>query len=589
MKLFQASKRRATEGNFLVMALVAATVMGTTLAAYLNLANHHNLSMVRSYSWNAVIPFAEAGIEEALTHMNTMGNQANWGTNGWTYSNGTFQVSRTLGDGSYTVSITSNSTPTVTSIGFLTMPVTDKVLSRTVQVTSANLGTGIRGLTAIGGIELVGNIILDSFDSTDPLKSVNGLYDASVRQDNGYVGSVNGSITGGGGIVYGSAATGPTGSASSAGTIGDASWHAGGGSGIQPGHYANDLNVSFPDATAPFTSGTGILGTGGTGYLTNYNVSTSSATSYNYPTNASGAVTTNIVTLTTNAVPSLLPASGLTTNAMVSSGTATTSASLPAGLPPSTTIVTNTSAQSLGPYGSAGAALAAAGTQGVDYTTASTSRRRSGPPSGRGWYVNYNAIVSYTYTPPGGTNYTYSYNVYEYGYNTSTTNATTSSDSYDYILGTDDYSASSVSMSGQDKILVTGNARLYISNGFSMAGQSEIVIAPGGSLTVYTAGNVQLAGNGVMNYTQNALNYQVIGLPSCTSIRMTGNAAFTGVIYAPSAHLHLGGGGNTSYDCVGAAVVGSVKLNGHFNFHYDEMLGNEDYGYEWLITGWREI
>ena len=51
-----------------------------------------------------------------------------------------------------------------------------------------------------------------------------------------------------------------------------------------------------------------------------------------------------------------------------------------------------------------------------------------------------------------------------------------------------------------------------------------------------------------------------------------------GIVYGPAV-----------YDCVGAAVVGSAKLNGHFNFHYDEMLGNEDYGYEWLITGWKEI
>lgn len=210
----------------------------------------------------------------------------------------------------------------------------------------------------------------------------------------------------------------------------------------------------------------------------------------------------------------------------------------------------------------------------------------SGPPSLRGWYVEYNQITGYTYDV-AITNYSYS--AYEYSSMDLQTNSSTVTDSYTYILGDDDYVASSLSLSGHQNMLVTGKARLYVSSGFSMTGLSEIIIAPGGSLIVYSDGNVDLAGNGVMNYTRNALNYQVIGLPSCTNIRMTGNAAFTGIIYAPSAHLQLGGGGSTIYDCVGASVVGSAKLNGHFNFHYDEMLGNEDYGYEWLITGWSEI
>jgi len=34
----------------------------------------------------------------------------------------------------------------------------------------------------------------------------------------------------------------------------------------------------------------------------------------------------------------------------------------------------------------------------------------------------------------------------------------------------------------------------------------------------------------------------------------------------------LGDGGSKTYDFVGKSVKQSVKMNGHYNFHYDEAL-----------------
>jgi hypothetical protein len=106
---------------------------------------------------------------------------------------------------------------------------------------------------------------------------------------------------------------------------------------------------------------------------------------------------------------------------------------------------------------------------------------------------------------------------------------------------------------------------------------------------VYCAGDAKLAGNGVQNGTGNALNYQFKGLPTCTNIHFGGNAEFTGVVYAPSAHFHLGGGGSDEYDVVGAAIVNTAKVNGKFNFHYDEMLGNQGGAGGWNIASWNEL
>jgi len=92
-----------------------------------------------------------------------------------------------------------------------------------------------------------------------------------------------------------------------------------------------------------------------------------------------------------------------------------------------------------------------------------------------------------------------------------------------------------------------------------------------------------------MNLNQDASKYQVVGLPGCTSIDLGGNGAFTGTIYAPNADLKMGGGGSNVYDTVGAIVVNSAKLNGHFNFHYDEMLGRIAGPVIYKVASWNEI
>jgi hypothetical protein len=192
-------------------------------------------------------------------------------------------------------------------------------------------------------------------------------------------------------------------------------------------------------------------------------------------------------------------------------------------------------------------------------------------------YYDYSAIIGYTYET---TTYTY---------NTVTTNATTTQESFAYSTGTGNYRMSSLSMSSHNKFLVSGNTVLHIEGDLALSGQAQIVILPGASLKLYVGGNVALHGNGVMNLAANALSFQVMGLPTCKSIDFGGNAAFTGVVYAPDAHVQMGGGGNNTYDTVGAITAKSVGLNGHFNFHYDEMLGRVAGPELYKVASWNEI
>jgi hypothetical protein len=165
---------------------------------------------------------------------------------------------------------------------------------------------------------------------------------------------------------------------------------------------------------------------------------------------------------------------------------------------------------------------------------------------------------------------------------------------YTYLLTGGNYKTSSLSMSGQNKMLVTVNSVLWVTSDFTMSSQSQIILVPGVRLLLYvgdttgSGASASLGGSGVSNQG-NAMDFEYWGMPSNTSLSYSGNAAFTGVIYAPNANFTLGGGGNGIYDFVGASVTSTVKMNGHFHFHYDENLKRIGPSRGYIITSWNEI
>src|SRR2546425_1375625 len=64
-----------------------------------------------------------------------------------------------------------------------------------------------------------------------------------------------------------------------------------------------------------------------------------------------------------------------------------------------------------------------------------------------------------------------------------------------YTFNSGDYRVSSISLNS-GSITVNGNVRLYVLGDTSEASSGQIIVKPGGSLTVYTAGNVSISGGG---------------------------------------------------------------------------------------------
>ena len=79
--------QRSQRGNTLLVTVVVTGVIGFVLVAYLTLVQYQNTANMRSQGWNAAMPVVEAGIEEALAHLNSRGlTNGNLACDGWSHS-----------------------------------------------------------------------------------------------------------------------------------------------------------------------------------------------------------------------------------------------------------------------------------------------------------------------------------------------------------------------------------------------------------------------------------------------------------------------------------------------------------------------
>jgi choice-of-anchor A domain-containing protein len=110
-----------------------------------------------------------------------------------------------------------------------------------------------------------------------------------------------------------------------------------------------------------------------------------------------------------------------------------------------------------------------------------------------------------------------------------------------------------------------------------------------GKLTIYMDGpSFSMNGAAVVD-GGSAASLAYYGTTNNTSVTLSGNAAFTGTIYAPEADIKLGGGGNNTYDMVGAIIGNTITMNGHFNFHFDENLITAGPSRGYVANSWREL
>ncbi len=250
----------AEQGSALVISLVGGVLIGTVLCSYLVMINSRDTLAMRATSWNAAMPVLEAGVEEALTHLNRDSNNPT--ANNWTATQVGGQTAywkqRTLPDGSYFCVTNFNvgtPSPFIQSAGYVASPLNDgQFISRVVQVNLTNPPSEFsRPIAANGPVQLNS---LDGSALIDGYNSAVGPYDTSTNRDaSGGIATNSkqpGAINISGAHVYGTAVTGPGGTISvSSGSVGDIGWNAG----IQDGWTGNNMNVSFQPNSPPPAQG----------------------------------------------------------------------------------------------------------------------------------------------------------------------------------------------------------------------------------------------------------------------------------------------------------------------------------------------
>jgi hypothetical protein len=245
---------RRQEGSALVITLVTGLLIGLVLDSYLMLVKSRNTMAMRGTVWNTALPVLEAGIEEALTHLQLDTNNPT--ANSWAaVPFGTNQTAywkhRVLPDGSYydvTNTGVGTSLPLIYSAGYVPSPLnTDQYISRLVRVTVTNPPSVFsRAIAANGMIWLSGSATIDGYDSSK------GRYDAITNRnaDGGIATNLGDqpSINVGSAHVYGTAVTGPTGTVMvNGGSVGDLNQTGG----IENGWVDNTMNTDFQDNSPP--------------------------------------------------------------------------------------------------------------------------------------------------------------------------------------------------------------------------------------------------------------------------------------------------------------------------------------------------
>lgn len=620
MKIHQ----KSSQGSALLLTLVATGILTLALGSYLYLVSHQFRSTARSQQWNSSIPIAEAGIEEAIAHLNrnynTNGinkltpdvNSGGWGP----ITSDTIEKVHEFEDGSrYVVQIKNPTTlnPEIYTEGYARYyginsavpffastagggnPEESKFVQRNVRAVTRLMPLFDHAIAADGTIDFSGIVETDSFNSRDPLLStggvyvdgvyVNGQYDASKRNGNGDVATnadIERSLNVGNGKIRGRVSTGPDSTADTLdigpnGAVGDTTFVDTGGEGVQEGYYDNDMNVDFEDVDLPFTNG----GSASGGTRTEYEIVT---TPRSTDCSCSGYTTSPCCT------PPVGP-NGEVGEVTVVTEPETTAAQPPAGsyigtLTPQWTTVRNSKTAPTGDFRNVEINTRAVSSTsypspGTYVGTVTTKVKNNGTTT-----YEYNEITGYDYEKVGSYSYA-KITGYKRDFSVHTTNSFTKT--YQYIFeGGKKYEVASIT--GSVLVEGPGVAEVLCTGDISITGNDDgIWIRPGASLKLYCAGETaSITGQGIMNEGGAAENFSYYGLPTNTKVNITGNGTFIGTIYAPDAVVNLKGGGSGEEDFIGALIAKEVNMVGKFKFHYDEALAAFGPSRGYRVTSWRE-
>lgn len=163
---------------------------------------------------------------------------------------------------------------------------------------------------------------------------------------------------------------------------------------------------------------------------------------------------------------------------------------------------------------------------------------------------------------------------------------------WDIPAGT--YNLDRIDMPGDENVVnINGAVTLVVSGYVKTGGNTKFRLSPGAKLKIIASGNVDIGASftNMDNSVPKPADVQIEGTPSCASFLYSGNVAYVGTIYAPSASVKLSGS-STIY---GAVVGRIVDISGGGGIHYDTQLANVGVGQgadapnRWVFQTWEQL
>jgi hypothetical protein len=248
----------SSAGSLLIATLIVSMLVGVVLTAYLALISQQQTFTQRSQVWNHCISMCEAGVEEAMAHLNHSTVSNKFDIHGWRFEKGAYRKERDLNYGTCFIAIDTNLPPIITVAGGLRAPLHTAYITRTVAVQTKYNQQFPNAILAKGGINMNGSARIDSFNSTNDMENTNGQYDPDKATDHASVATISqtpGDVNIGNVDLYGSIATGPGGTVQVGpnGSVGSEEYVDSGANGgsVESGHSTDDVNVYIEPAKLP--------------------------------------------------------------------------------------------------------------------------------------------------------------------------------------------------------------------------------------------------------------------------------------------------------------------------------------------------
>ena len=202
-------------------------------------------------------------------------------------------------------------------------------------------------------------------------------------------------------------------------------------------------------------------------------------------------------------------------------------------------------------------------------------------------FDNVTAPSTYSYTPIGTINTNYSL--------PSDSGATAAADGKYYIEAPAiNFNNRTLTIeAGKEVVLKLTNSGSGPSAAISIGGGSgSLAIASTGKLIVYTAGDINIGGQGAANggitdgTANQPKNFQIWGTKTSGTqgIQIAGQGVLSAIVYAPFGSVKINGNGSVS----GSIVANDITVVGNAQFHYDESLGSFG-GNPYRVAAWAEL